>query len=528
MNLTKRRAPSIALGLALALAAGSAGAQDTLRLRMNGDINSIDPINTTNFTIRNSSYLIYDTLFSLDAGYQVQPQMAEGYTISDDALTYTITLRNGLLFHDGTPVTAADAVASLERWGSVDGLGKILFSKLESIGAPDDKTIVIQMSEAWAQVLPALGKVSSNVPVIMPARLAATDSSEAVGEAIGSGPYRMLMDEWVPGSVAVYEKFEEYQPRSEPASMAAGGKVAKFDRVEIQYIPDTAQAVDALLAGEIDWIEDVPADFLPLIEAEDSARVIASAEAGNSMQLVLNHLNPPFDNVKVRQALQWALEQEPFMQAIKGGNADLYKICGAVFFCDTPFASEVNTERLMTRDVEKARALLEEAGYDGTPVLILHVTDIPSHDQGYSVLKPMMEEAGFVVEEQITDWATVATRRASKEPVADGGWNLFFTGWGFIDQSNPMTNVYVAGACDDGWFGWACSQELQDLREEFAVTPELEKQKELAEEMQRITYDLVPFIPVGQSLVTQGLASSLEGFIDPSPVPFFWNVSRSE
>ena len=511
--------------LLVGFGATAATAEGTLTLRMNGDINTVDPIATTNYTIRNSSYLIYDTLFSMDANFQVQPQMAESYEVSEDGLTYDISLRDGLTFHDGSPVTAEDAVASINRWGAADGLGKTMFSKLESIEATGETTFVIKMAEPWAQVLPALGKVSSNVPVIMPARLAANDASDPVQEAIGSGPYRMIADEWVPGAKAVSEKFDRYVPRSEPASMAAGGKVANFDRVEITYIPDTATAIDALIAGEVDWIEEVPPDMLPLFDGVDGAKTIAAKQSGNSLQLVVNHLNPPFDNPKIRHALQLAVEAEPFMQAIFGDRTEMYKVCAAVFFCDTPFASDINAERVMKRDPAAAKALLEEAGYDGTPVLLMHVSDISSHDAAYTVLKPMLEEAGFVVEAQGSDWATVATRRASKEAVSDGGWNVFFTGWGFIDQINPMTNVYVSGACDNAWFGWACSEELQALREEFATTADPDRQRELAEEMQRLTHDLVSYVPLGQMFPLQGVSTDLSGLLE-SPVPFFWNVRR--
>ncbi|MBW8639519.1 ABC transporter substrate-binding protein [Hoeflea sp. WL0058] len=518
---------SAAIGAAMLAGTVSASAEEVLRLRLNGDINTLDPISTTNFTIRNAAYLMYDTLFALDSNYEVQPQMAEGYTLSDDGRVYTITLRDGLMFHDGSPVTGADVVASIQRWGKVDGLGKILFSKLQSIEAPDDKTVVLTMNEPWGQVIPALGKISSNVPVIMPASQAANDPSEAVANPIGSGPYKLLPDEWVPGSIAVFEKFGDYVPRDEPADMAAGGKVAHFDRVELVYIPDTATAIDALIAGEIDWIEEVPADMLAFFEGADSAKPIAARQSGNSMQLVVNHLNPPFDDPKIRHALQWAVEQKPFLQAAYGNATDRYLECAAVFFCDTPYATDANTERVLNRDVDKAKALLEEAGYDGTPVVLMHVTDIPAHDAYYSVLKPMLEEAGFVVDDQPSDWATVATRRASKEPVADGGWNLFFTGWGFVDQSNPMTNVYVAGDCDNGWFGWACSEELQELRKQFAEAEDPEVKKALAEKMQILTHDLVSYVPLGQSFPSQGIATNLEGFIE-SPVPFFWEVQRTQ
>jgi peptide/nickel transport system substrate-binding protein len=196
-----------------------------------------------------------------------------------------------------------------------------------------------------------------------------------------------------------------------------------------------------------------------------------------------------------------------------------------VFFCDTPYASDVNTDRVLNRDVEAARALLDEAGYDGTPVLLLHVGDIPLHDAYYSVLRPMLEEAGFNVRVQASDWATLTTRRASKAPVSEGGWNLFFTGWGYVDQINPMNNVYVAGACDEGWFGWACSEELQQLREEFAAATSEEERFALAEKMQDLTHDLVSFVPMGEAIPSEGIASNLEGYID-SPVPFFWNIRR--
>lgn len=518
------RAAAVAAAMLLS-GTGLASADEVLRLRMNGDINTLDPIATTNFTIRNASYLIYDTLFALDASYQVQPQMAEGYTVSDDGLIYTITLRDGLMFHDNTPVTAADAVASLQRWGKADGLGKVLFSKMASIEAVDDKSFVITMSEPWGQVLGALGKISSNVPVIMPARLAANEPTDPVTEFVGSGPYQFVPDEWVPGSIAVFKKFEGYVPRSEPASMAAGGKVANFDRIEAQYIPDTATAVNALVSGEIDWIEEVPADMLGYFDGQDIARPVSAKQSGGSMQLVINWLNPPFDNQKIRQALQAAVEQPPFLQAAYGDRTENYLECAAVFFCNGPFASDVGVDAVLKRDVDKAKALLAEAGYDGTPVKLLHVTDIAVHDAYYSVLKPMLEEAGFVVDDQPSDWATVATVRASKAPVAEGGWNVFFTGWGYIDQTNPMTNVYVAGACGDGWFGWTCSEDLQKLRAQFADETDPAKQKALADDMQRIAHEIVTYVPLGQSFPNQGLANNLEGFIE-SPVPFFWNVTR--
>src|SRR5499427_5957014 len=238
------------LGSPVALAQG----QKVLKFIPQADLRILDPITTTAYITRNHGYMVYDTLFATDAKFQVQPQMVDKYELSADKMTYTFTLRDGLKFHDGQPVRSADCIASIERWAKRDALGQKLAEVTDSWKPVNDKIFTLKLKRPFPLTLEALAKPSSNVPFIMPERIAKTDASTNITEAIGSGPYKFVKEEWVPGSKVVYIKNADYVPRKEPPSWAAGGKVAKVDRVEWIYIPDATTAVNALQAGEVDWM----------------------------------------------------------------------------------------------------------------------------------------------------------------------------------------------------------------------------------------------------------------------------------
>jgi peptide/nickel transport system substrate-binding protein len=519
-------------GAALAAAIGAAAtpaayADSVLRLRFNGDFQQLDPVWTTNYTVRNAAYMVWDTLFATDAEFRVQPQMVDTWKVSDDGLTYTFTLRVGLLWHDGAPVRSADCIASIKRWGAKDTLGKLLMGKTAEMAVVDDRTFTIKLTEPWGFVLQALGKISSNVPFMMPERIAATSPDEAIKEYIGSGPFRLVKEEWVPGVKTVFEKFDGYIPRSEPASAAAGGKVAKVDRVEAIYIPDSVTAVNAMIAGEIDWMEVLPPDMLAIAEGSGEITTYGYDPVGGSFQIVLNHLHPPLDKKAVRQAVMYAVEQSEFHKAMMGDRTELYGECGAIFTCGNPLEFSVGAEAMIHKDVDKAKALLAEAGYDGTPVTIIHPTDIKTNSDASYVLAEALKQVGFTVDTQLTDWASVASRRASKAPVAEGGWNIFVTGWTGTDLMNPLTNVFVTGACGDAWFGWACSEKLQQLRKDYVAAVSFEEQKALAEQMQAEAWDIVPFVTLGKINQPSAYRNATSGWLT-APVPFFWNVSKAD
>ena len=262
-----RTLSAIAFALSVCLggmASTDARAESVLKVIPHADLKNLDPIWTTAYITRNHGYMIYDTLFAMDESFTPQPQMVEDWTTSEDGLTWTFNLRAGLKWHDGADVTAADCVASLERWGKRDGMGQQLFGAMESLTAEDADTIVMKLSEPYGLVLESIGKISSNVPFMMPARVAATDAFEQIDDYTGSGPFVFQKDEWVPGSTVVYTKFDDYVPRSEPASAASGGKIAKVDKVIWTYFPDQTTAMNALMAGEIDFFESPSNDLMPI------------------------------------------------------------------------------------------------------------------------------------------------------------------------------------------------------------------------------------------------------------------------
>lgn len=515
--------------LVSALVAGStvaAEAQTTLRVVMHSDLKITDPIWTTAYITRDYGYMVFDTLFALDDNLDIQPQMIGDYSISDDGLIYRFSLRDGLLFHDGAPVTSADAVASIERWMAKDVMGQKLQEFTDRFEVIDETTFELHLKEPYGLVLLSLAKPSSNVPFIMPERMARTPADTQIEEFIGSGPFVFESDDWEPGNRAVFSKFEDYVPRDEPASWAAGGKIVNVDRVEWLSMPDQQTQVTALAEGEIDVLEQVPHDLLPLLEFEEAVTVWSPNPLGYQYMFRMNWLLPPFDDQKVRQAAIAALNQEDFLQAAIG-NPDYFETCAAMFVCETTFATDAGAEPLVSSDVERAKALLDEAGYDGTPVTLLHSTDLAVLTNLAPVAKQLLERGGFTVDMQSMDWQTLVSRRANQGPVEDGGWNALMTAWVAADILNPISTAGLNAACEDAWFGWPCDAELEELRDAFAREPDLEAQQDLAEAIQARALEVGTHAYTGQYYVPMAYrADRLEGLL-PGPATYFWNVAKT-
>ena len=503
----------------------SAWSETVLKVVPHADLKNIDPIWTTAYITRNHGYMVYDTLFALDENLEVQPQMVDSWSVSDDSLTWAFTLRDELLWHDGTPVTAADCVASIKRWGARDGMGQKLMDATAELRVVDDSTFELVLSAPYGLVLESLGKISSNVPFMMPERLAATDPFEQVPEIIGSGPFLFVAEEWVPGAKVVYVLNQAYVPRTEAPSFAAGGKVVKVDRVEWHYIPDAATAMNALMAGEIDYFELPPHDLLPIMEAAPGVLVENLDPLGQQGWLRMNHLHPPFDDVRIRQAVLWLVDQSLYMNAAVG-DSRYWQTCPAIFACGTPLESDVAAEALMSQDLDKARALITEAGYDGTPVVILQPTDIAILNAASLVTAQLLREAGMAVELQAMDWSTLTSRRAISKPVDEGGWNIFITWWIGADILNPVANIGVSGGCRNrAWFGWPCDEEIERLRDAYAREADPAEQKRLADAVQRRAFEIVTYANFGEWFNPIAYSERLKGMIK-SPVQFFWNIEK--
>ena len=524
MFQTTRRALLIAAALAvpaMTLAAQPAAAEKVLRVIPHADLKNIDPIWTTAYITRNHGYMVYDTLFAMDKDLKPQPQMVDTWSVSDDQLTWTFKLRDGLKWHDGAPVTAEDCVASIQRWGKRDGMGQVLMTVVESLTASDAKTIVMKLSKPYGLVLESLGKISSNVPFMMPKRFAETDAFTQVTDMIGSGPFKFSKEEWVPGSKVVYLKNEDYVPRDEPPSFAAGGKVVKVDKVEWTYFPDSATAMNALIAGEVDYFEQPPNDLSAILKTTPGIVVEINDPLGNMGFARFNHLLPPFDNAKVRRAAMHAMKQEDYLLAAVG-VPDNFSTCYSVFPCGSPLENDAGSEIVAEANIEDAKKMLADSGYDGTPVVIMQPTDIAVLSAFSLVTAEKLRKIGMTVDMQAMDWSTLTSRRAKRDPVSEGGWNIFHTWWIGADVLNPMAIAY-SGDPEKGWFGWPADAELEKLRADFAFAKNLEEQKAIATKVQERLYAIGSHGNLGAFFVPVAYRDNVKGLIK-SPVQFFWNI----
>jgi peptide/nickel transport system substrate-binding protein len=521
--------PVRALALAAAFAALAAGPavaqQKVIRFIPEADLRSIDPIWTTAYITRNHGYMVYDTLFSTDAKFQVQPQMVDKWEVSADKLTYTFTLRDGLKFHDGQPVRSADCIASIERWAKRDVLGQKLAEMTDSWSAVNDKTFRLKLKKPFAYVLEALGKPSSNVPFIMPERIAKTDAFQQIPEPIGSGPFRMVKEEWVPGNKVVYAKFTDYVPRKEAPSWAAGGKVVKVDRVEWRYIPDSATAAAALNSGEVDWWQQLPPDLIPVLSRNKDVKIENTDPLGSMGMIRFNHLQPPFNNPKMRQALLYVVSQQDYAIGIAGDPKN-GKPCASYFTCGTPLANTVGSDVLSgKRDLERAKQLVKESGYKGEKIVVLDATDQPIVHPQALITTELLRKLGLNVELQAGDWGTLITRRSSKEPVDKGGWSIFHTWWVGPDQATPALNAALRGSGDKAWFGWPTDARIEELRDQWFAAPDAAAQRRVAEQIQARAWEVVPYIPTAQFIIPTAYRTNLIGIL-VSPVNLMWNVEK--
>ena len=390
------------------LGAPAQGAEaKTLRLIMRNDLRVLDPIWTTAYASRNHGYMIFDTLFALDSKLQPQPQMVGEYSVSPDKLVYRFTLRDGLKYHDGQPVRGADCVASLRRWMARDSLGQALAKVIDETVGADDKNFTIRLKEPFPLLLAGLAKVSSLVPFIMPERLAKTDPYQQVTETVGSGPFKFVREEFQPGHQAVYVKNTDYVPRGEPPSWASGGKVVKVDRVEWLYMPEYSTAAAALGGGEMDWWEAPTLDLAPMLAANPDIRVEKTDPLGSTTMLRFNQLNPPFDNVKMRQAVLAVTDQAEFMSTLAADPAN-WNLCPSFFTCGTSMANNAGSEALTgKRDFDKAKKLVAEAGYKGEKIVVLDAVDTPiAHAHGLVVFE-LLKTLELNAELHSSDWGTL-------------------------------------------------------------------------------------------------------------------------
>lgn len=523
--MTTRKLALAVMGAA-ALAAGSAQAQTVLKVTPHANLQVLDPHTNTAFITTMHAHLIFDTLFAYDEKLQPKPQMVESYTISPDKLTYDFVLRAGLKFHDGAPVTSNDVVPSIKRWMVRDGLGQKLATFVTEMTAVDDKRFQLKLKEPFPFVEFALGASSGMVPAIMRAKEAATDPFTASPETIGSGPFRFVRPDWVPGVKIVYEKNPDYVPRSEPPNGLSGGKVVKVDRMEWTVMPDPITKATALQKGEIDMIDQLPFDQAPLLEKAPGITVKRTNPVDNTGIIRPNHLHPPFDNPKARQALALMVDQNEYLHAAYGEDPKYRRECWSHFICGTTNETEAGTEVLRKRDLAKARQLMIEAGYKGEPIILITTREIATIGALGDVTAENLRKIGVKVDVRESDWGTMLARRGKKDPPAQGGWHIFHTNLVAGTMFSPLTNFGVGMACGGkSWFGWPCDEETEKLHVAYARAPDEASRRAALETLHKRLWEVVPLVTVGQYNQPLAWRNNISGVLT-SNVNVYWNIEK--
>lgn len=524
MSISRRGLAGLAaLPLAAPAYAQGRGDPRVLRIKLFGELRSLDPFISPEYMARNHGYMVYDTLFALDSKMRPQPQMVASHSTSPDGLTWTFTLRDNLRFHDGAPVTSEDVVASLRRWAIRDGHGAQMLAEGNRLEAVDAKSFRLTLQRPWALVLDALAKPSGLPAFIMPARVAATPITTPITDPTGSGPYTLKREDWRLGDRTTYRRNADYVPRSEAPDGLAGARLAKVETIEWVALPDATTALNALQTGEIDIFEELPPDLFPVVQRNRNLRLAAQDSAGVQPIFRMNHVVAPFDNVKLRQAMRLLVDPAEMMPAYMPDPAR-WQDCKSFFPCASPFHTN---EGWTTPNLDLARTAVQQSGYDGTDVVVLDAQDSTISSTFARVAADRLRRVGMKVDLQAMDWATLVTRRLSKNPVSQGGWSLFVSAPAAVDLMDPVSHIALRSAgARTALPGWPEDAEMERLRDAFAVAPTLEERRRIATATQLRALEVVPYLPIGTMSLVRGHTARISGILDAA-IPVYWNISKT-
>jgi len=496
-----------------------------LRYATSAGVVQLDPMATTIYSTLILGLQVFESLYCVDEHLTPRPQMAAGHVVEDDGKRWIITLRDGLHFHDGEPVRARDCVASINRWMKRDFIGRTIAQRLDALDSPDDRTVVFRLSRPFPQLPFALGKTTPNLMAIMPSRLAMTDANAALPALIGSGPFRFVADEFSANGLAVVARFEDYNPRNELASGTAGGRIAKVDRVEWRVIPEPSTQIAALLTGEIDWLAQPIPDAIPRLRQNRDVVVKVIDRFGFMPWLRPNHAVGPTANVGVRRAIMAALDGKEVLAAAVGTGSGTAIAPVGLYPPGSPFETDLGMERLGPKPPHEVKAMLRDAGYQNERLVLLHQSDVFTHDAMLQVIAKRLAEAGLNVDDQRIDIATMVKRRSSRESLDHGGWSLFFNTVGCADWASPLLN----GALRTGpaaFFGWPDDPEMEQLYTSWLDAADDREQKRLAAKIQETALADVLYVPLGRYILNSAWRSNVSGIL-PGNQPVMWNIAKS-
>jgi peptide/nickel transport system substrate-binding protein len=500
-----------------------AEARKTITFVPHADLASFDPVWTTADVTRNFSLAVYDTVYGYDAEFKAQPQMVEGHTTERDGRQWDLSLRAGLRFHDGSPVLARDCVATISRWAKRYPMGQALLARTDELTAVSDKAIRFRLKKPFPHLPDALSEPYCS---IMPERLAQTDAFAQIQEPVGSGPFKFVAPERIPGQRLVLDKNPDYLPRtSGKPSFSAGPKVVHVDRVVWNFVQDSSTAAAALTRGEVDWWENPTIDLLPQLKRNKDIVITVKDRTGRIGCLRFNQLFPPFDNAAVRRVVLSAIDQKEVMIAVAGAEPSLIKTDVGLFVPGTLMASTVGVE--ITRgpqNLDKVKKDLTSAGYNGERVVVLAPSTIPSIFAEAQVATDVLQRIGMNIDLQMLEWGSVVARRASRASPDKGGWNIFYTQLSGMGNISPGPDIAIRASGADAWFGWPDDPKMEELRQAWFDAPDVEAQQNICREMQEEFWRNPSYVPLGMYDAPTSYRSYLQDV--PEGWPQFYGVRR--
>ena len=491
------------------------------------DLAVLDPITNVSYVTRNHALMVFDTLYGVDTKNRPQLQMLERHDVTPDGLEWVLTLRKGLVFHDGSPVRAQDAVASLQRWSKRDNAGQALMAVTEDLSAAGDRQIRFRLKQRFSLLPDVLGKIGTNIAVIMPERLAATDAAKPLTEMVGSGPYRFVAGERVPGSLVVYERFTGYVPRDGGATSAlAGPKIAHFDRVEWHTIPDASTAAAALQTGEIDWWEQPSPDYWAKLAGDRNLTVETIDPYGSAGVIRFNCLQTPTDNAALRRAALAAISQDDVMTAVVGDDRANWSDHVGFFLPGSPMASDAGLAALREPpDLAHAKALVAASGYKGERLVFMVPADLPSINAQGQVVAAALQSVGLTIDLQVMDWGTLLARANNRGGPDKGGWHITGSFTAGIGLLNPASNNFLRGNGISAIFGWPDIPQIESLRSAWFFAKDEAAQQAICREIQQVAFETVPYIPTG---LYRGKTAYRRDITDMQiGLPLFYGVRRA-
>ncbi len=481
----------------------------TLEVALIGEPPTLDIHQTTATIVALNAWHIYEPLFTWDEDFQVTPELAESHEVSDDGMTNSITLRDGITFHNGDDLTADDVVASIERWGGISGLGGSLLENVDDIEVVDDLTIEFHMTEPYGAFAVALGRQNQGCAIYPESVIDASDDTD-LDEYIGTGPYRFV--EWVSDQHIHLERYDDYVSRDEPTSGYAGMKNQYVDEFFLRPVPDEASRIAGIQAGDYDYLESVVPDNFETLDNDENVVAEVMGTSGWAV-FVLNTEEGPCTDWNIRKAIQAAVDCEPLMQA--GYGEGFYELDPGIMHQETVWNSQVGAELYDLADPDLAAEYLEDADYDGTPIRLMTTQEYAHQYNQAAVLEQQLTDAGFEVELEVFDWATLTERRNNP-----GDWDIFTTSFSF--RVDPIQLPMLQGT---SWPGWWSGEEKEELTDRLERETEFEDRFEVLEQIQELFYEDAPQVKVGDSLEVSARSPRVQNFTTPTQLqPSFWNI----